>query len=164
MAIIRARTCRECGEQITDAISLRYRLGSGCRKKKTAEELRAALELTKTEADPGYIPPARQPTIRAAATNARARATIEQARRPSVCPDHGGIIGDCAGCRHELAHPAARIIAQIKDLSHDDRRTERINVLASRYANVAPWSSDPTQRSRRRPPTRPSGPDQLEIT
>jgi hypothetical protein len=157
-----SRTCRDCGRGLTDGISLRYRLGSDCRKDKTDEELRAALEQTRAERDPAYIPPAKAPTATAHQTNAAARAVADQAQRPDICPDHGGIVEACAGCRHEQAYPAARIIALVQAQSHDERRAERVAALTRRYAHIAPWRPDPTLRPRRRT-TAPTGPVQLEI-
>lgn len=125
-----ARTCRSCGRELTDAVSRRFRVGPDCRKGMTGEQLRAAADLTKEEAKPGYIPPTRQLTIEARMTNAIARRTAEQAAAPQVCEAHGGLIGKCPMCRtpNDAAHAAvmlaeavARVIAKVRD----ERRAAR---------------------------------------
>jgi hypothetical protein len=117
-----SRTCRECGRELTDAVSRRFRTGPDCRKGMTGEQLRAAADLTKEEAKPGYIPPTRQLTIDARMTNAAARRTVQQATTPEVC-EHGSLPGRCPMCRrpNDTAHAAAmlaesvaRVIARVR--------------------------------------------------
>jgi len=158
-----ARTCRECGRDLTDPVSLRYRTGPDCRQGMTGEQLRAAMELTRAERQPGYVPPAKAPTLTAVATNRQARAVVEQATAPDVCADHGGLVGRCAGCRHEEADISARIVKLIRAQTHEQRRAERVAILARRYARVAPWRPDPALRPARRTAARPTGPQQLEL-
>jgi len=128
-----SRTCRECGRDLTDPVSLRYRIGPDCRQGMTPEQLLAALKLTKAEADPGYIPPTRPPSAQARHNHAAVQAVVQQADAPPTCQAHGGILGQCPLCRHEQANPAARIIREIRALGHDARRAERVRVLTARY-------------------------------
>lgn len=128
-----SRTCRECGTPISSKLSLRYRVGSECRQEMSGEQLRAALELTIAERQPGYIPPARPPSLEARSNHAAVQRIVTQAETPATCQAHGGILGQCPLCTYEALHPAARIIREIKALGHDWRRKERVRVLAARY-------------------------------
>jgi hypothetical protein len=127
---LQSRTCRECGRDLTDGLSLRYRTGPDCRKTMTGEQLRAAMDLTKAENVPGYIPPDRPASVTARQNHAAVQAAAEP---PPTCAAHGGILGQCPLCRHEQTNPAARIIREIKALGHDGRRAERVRVLTARY-------------------------------
>lgn len=128
-----SRSCRACGRELNDPLSLRYRLGSECRSKMTGEQLRHALELTTAEKQPGYIPPQKPASVDAQLNNRAARTVVEQATAPEVCAAHGGIVGKCPDCRYEVLNPAARIIREVKAMGYDWRRAERIRVLTARY-------------------------------
>lgn len=109
--------CRECDRPIHDRISKLFRVGSDCRKRMTPAQLRAAMEQTRNENDPAFIPPERPASPRAQRTNAVARATIALAQEPAraMCV-HDGIRGACPGCRYEAdpRNAAARIIREVQ--------------------------------------------------
>lgn len=116
------RTCRSCGQPLTDAVSRRFRLGPDCRRGMTGQQLRAAADLTREEAKPGYIPPTKAATIDARMTNAAARRTVAQANTPDVC-EHDSLPDRCPTCRRPtdgahasalLAEAVTRFIAQIR--------------------------------------------------
>lgn len=155
------RRCRFCRQPLTDADSLRYRLGPDCRDGMTDEQLHAYAEQTKAERQPGYIPPQKPPSIDAQLNHREVQAIIQQAATPDICPDHGGIADRCAACRWEAEHPADRIIAEIRALTHEERRAIRVQVLRARYANVTPWRRPPAPPRPRR--QQPAGPTQMEL-
>lgn len=136
LTLTQSRACRECGRDLTDPMSLRYRVGPDCRREMTGEQLAAALKLTRAESEPGYIPPDRRPTVDALLTNRAARAVVAQAAEPIVCDAHGGLLGQCPLCTYEAAHPAARIIRLVKADGLAARRAERIRVLTRRYGGT----------------------------
>lgn len=135
MAISRlmANTCRDCGQPLTDRTSLLFRLGPDCRGEMTDEQLRQAMELTRAERRPDYIPPQKPPSVQARQNHAAVRAVVAEADAPPTCKAHGGVLGQCPQCRHEQLNPAARITREIRALGHDGRRAERIRVLTARY-------------------------------
>lgn len=136
MTLTQSRTCRECGRELTDRVSRMYRVGPDCRREMSGEQLAAALKQTKAEAQPGYIPPARKPSIDAQLTNRAARAVAAQAEAPIVCDAHGGVLGQCPLCIAEAKAPAARIIRLVKADGLAARRAERVAVLTRRYGGI----------------------------
>jgi hypothetical protein len=83
----------------------------------TPAQLREALARAAAEADPGYIPPERPPSVLARINNAAARAAAAPPAPARLCGGgHGGVEGACPQCRREAdpAQAAARIIAEIQ--------------------------------------------------
>ncbi len=124
--------CRDCGQPLTDRTSRLFRLGPDCRTGRTDQELADALRLTMEESQPGYIPPQRPPTAQARANHAAVAAIVDQATAPTLCV-HDGIVGKCPDCVYEAKYPAARIVREIRALTFQERRAERIRVLTVRY-------------------------------
>lgn len=126
----RPMTCRDCGRDLTDAMSRRIGIGPDCRKGMTGQQIRDAIALTAEMAKPGYIPPDRGASFEAKLTNAEARATVEAAQARAVCTRHGGLLGACAMCRQEEdpAFGVQRLIAEIRA----ERRAARDAAIVAR--------------------------------
>lgn len=153
MTLRRRTTCRDCGRPISAAEARLTGLGSTCIKELSEQQIKEAIELTRLENSPGYVPPDKAPTGTALATNAAARRAIEEAQAPDTC-HHFGVKGECLRCRQEndLGWCVQQVIAGVQaDRERGVRRPLRPWPLPYvRHAN--PWSVPPKHPQ---PGTRP---------
>lgn len=156
MAIVRKRTCRECGRELKDRASLLiWRVGSDCRKRMSEQQLAEAMRLTREENQPGHVPAEKPASIDARLTNAEARRTVEAAEAKDTCQRHGGLVGECAQCRAE-EDPAWGVRKIIKAIQAERRRGVPQKPLRPwpPYAHYAPPAA---RRAPRRRPDAPPG-------
>lgn len=135
----------------------------------SAEELAEALAQNR----PDYIPPERRPSTTARLNNHQARAAARVPTTEQVCTRHGGIVGVCPNCRDENddQKAAARILYDIRRErrilrdagDQPDARTATPSGL--NYPPRRDLPPLPPVRDRHHPPapTRPAGPEQLEL-